>query len=136
MIRSAESATLSNRTATPRAQVFGLRTLIHQAASTASTPDSPIVSTMLPDIRAKLSAGVVSRMLAIIARSIMIPKLQIKYCAEALSRINRLITTRSSLRKEARVVRIFITLKATSGMLRNTSQLCRLLTGSRVKTWR
>jgi hypothetical protein len=33
------------------------------------------------------------------------PKVQIKYWAEALSRINRLITRRSSLRNEASVVR-------------------------------
>lgn len=69
-------------------------------------------------------------------RSITTPKFQMKYCAEALSRMNRLITSRSSFSNEARVVRIFITLMATIGILRNTSQLCRLFTGSNGKTWR
>ena len=92
--------------------------------------------TICVDSRAKLSAGVVSKILAIIERSITTPKVQIKYCAEALSRINRLMTTRSSFKNEARVVMMFITLIATIGMLRKTSQLWRLFTGSSGKTWR
>jgi hypothetical protein len=38
-------------------------------------------------------AIIVSKILAIIERSITTPKVQIKYCAEALSRINRLMTS-------------------------------------------
>ena len=90
------------------------------------------VSTILVDIRAKLSAGVVSRILVIIERSITTPKVEIKYCAAALTRINNVISGRSRKRNDASDSRILITLNATSGIDKNTSQLRSESTGNKV----
>lgn len=130
---SAETPMLPARKAMLRQARAGFFILIHQARATASMPESRMTTTILVDISAKLSAGVVSMMLVIIPRSIITPKVKIKYCAAALTRMNRVISRRSSQKNEARVIRILMTLKATTGIERKTSALCSESTGSSAK---